>query len=44
MSIAINGIDFETNDPLIHITNLDLQFPLSVLYENIDFPNQLEGD
>ncbi len=37
ISIAIDGIDFETNDSLIHSTNIDLQFPLSVLYENIDF-------
>lgn len=44
ISIAIDGIDFETNDSLIDITSLDLQFPLSMLYENIDFPNQLERD
>ncbi len=37
MSIAIDGIDFEISDPLIHIANLDLQFPLSIIYENIDF-------
>jgi Uma2 family endonuclease len=37
MSIAIDGIDFEISDPLIHITSLDLQFPLSIIYENIDF-------
>ena len=24
-------------DPLIHITSIDLQFPLSALYENVDF-------
>lgn len=31
--------DFENNDPLIQITSLDLEFPLSLLYENIDFIN-----
>ncbi|BBC25505.1 hypothetical protein ABRG53_3248 [Pseudanabaena sp. ABRG5-3] len=44
MSIAIDGIDFEIDDPLIHIASLDLQFPLSIIYENIDFPKQQEGD
>ncbi|NMF59512.1 Uma2 family endonuclease [Pseudanabaena yagii] len=37
ISIAIDSIDFATNDPLIHIASLDLKFPLSILYENIDF-------
>lgn len=41
ISIAIDGEEFKTNDPLIHINSLNLQFPLSLLYENIDFPNQL---
>ena len=44
ISMAIDGIDFEKNDPLIDIARLDLKFPLSMLYENIDFPNQLEGE
>jgi Uma2 family endonuclease len=29
--------NFDQDDPLIHITSIDLQFPLSTLYENIDF-------
>jgi Uma2 family endonuclease len=39
LSIAIELTDFDSNDPVIHIASLDLQFPLSLLYENIDFPN-----
>lgn len=37
MSLAIDGENFETNDPLIPIDSIDLQFPLSFIYENIDF-------
>ncbi|NUN66467.1 Uma2 family endonuclease [Pseudanabaena biceps] len=44
VSVAIDGVNFENSDPLIDIARLDLQFPLSILYENIDFPNPLEGD
>ena len=29
--------DFDIDDPLIHIVSLDLKFPLSLLYENVDF-------
>ena len=36
-SIAIAQTTFEQDDPLIHITSIDLKFPLSRLYENIDF-------
>ena len=36
-SIAIAETSFEQEDPLIHITSIDLQFPLSALYENVDF-------
>jgi Uma2 family endonuclease len=36
-SIAIAQTSFEQEDPLIHITSIDLQFPLSALYENVDF-------
>ena len=31
--------DFDIDDPLIHIVSLDLKFPLSLLYENVDFSN-----
>jgi Uma2 family endonuclease len=37
LSIAIAQTTFEQDDPLVHITSIDLQFPLSALYENIDF-------
>jgi Uma2 family endonuclease len=37
ISIAIEQTNFDQDDPLIHITSIDLQFPLSALYENIDF-------
>jgi len=36
-SIAIAQTTFEQDDPLVHITSIDLQFPLSALYENVDF-------
>ena len=36
-SIAIEQTTFEQDDPLIQITSIDLQFPLSTLYENVDF-------
>ncbi len=36
-SIAIAQTNFEQEDPLIHITSINLKFPLSSLYENIDF-------
>jgi Uma2 family endonuclease len=36
-SIAIAKTTFEQDDPLIYITSIDLKFPLSRLYENIDF-------
>jgi Uma2 family endonuclease len=39
ISIAIEQTNFDQDDPLIHITSIDLQFPLSALYENIDFLN-----
>lgn len=42
LSIAIEWADLGTNDPLIHIASIDLNFPLSLLYENIDFPNNLQ--
>lgn len=29
--------DFDIDDPLIQIVSLDLKFPLSLLYENVDF-------
>ncbi|MCY7333662.1 MAG: Uma2 family endonuclease [Pseudanabaena sp. CAN_BIN31] len=38
-SIAIAQITFDQDDPLVHITSIDLKFPLSALYENIDFPD-----
>ncbi len=37
LSIAIEQTTFEQDDPHVHITSIDLQFPLSALYENIDF-------
>jgi len=37
ISIAIAQTAFNAADPLVHITSIDLQFPLSALYENIDF-------
>lgn len=36
-SIAIAKTTLDQDDPLIHITSIDLQFPLSALYENVDF-------
>jgi Uma2 family endonuclease len=39
LSIAINGTSFESNDPVIAIDSIDLKLPLSLLYENIDFPD-----
>jgi Uma2 family endonuclease len=36
-SIAIEQTNFDQDDPLIHITSIDLHFSLSALYENIDF-------
>ena len=33
----MEGTRFGAADPLIHISDLDLQFPLSQVYENIDF-------
>ena len=39
LSIAIEWTEFGTNDPLIQIASIDLNFPLSLLYENIDFPD-----
>jgi len=38
LSIAIEQLDFTINDPEICITSLELTFPLSILYENINFP------
>lgn len=43
LSIAIEETDFATNDPLIQIPSINLNFPLSLLYENIDFPNSSNG-
>ena len=44
LSIAIEPTDLEDkstiNDPRIQITSLDLTFPLSILYENINFPSE----
>jgi Uma2 family endonuclease len=37
LSVAIEDTDFVTNDPLIQIPSIDLNFSLSLLYENIDF-------
>lgn len=37
LSIVIEETDFAGNDPLIQISSIDLNFPLSLLYENIDF-------
>jgi len=37
LSIAIAQTTFEQDDPLVHITSIDLKFSLSALYENIDF-------
>jgi Uma2 family endonuclease len=31
------SIDLRTLDPLIQIANLEIEFPLSALYENVDF-------
>lgn len=39
LSLAIEPTDVAANAPQIHITSLDLKFPLSLLYENIDFIN-----
>ncbi len=36
-SIAIEQTTFTEDDPLVHITSIDLKFALSSLYENIDF-------
>lgn len=36
-SIAIAQTNFEQEDPLIHLTSIDLKFSLSALYENVDF-------
>lgn len=46
LSIAINQPDFATKsqvDPEICITSLDLTFPLSILYENINFPPETDA-
>lgn len=37
LSIAMEQTHFDQDDPIIRITSIDLQFPLSALYENIDF-------
>lgn len=39
-SIAIAQPNFDQEDPLIHLTSIDLQFSLSTLYENVDFFDQ----
>jgi Uma2 family endonuclease len=36
-SIAIAQTNFDEDDPLVHITSINLQFPLSAIYENVDF-------
>jgi len=41
LSIAIDDLNVEKNDPLIQINSIDLTFPLSLIYENIDFPEQI---
>lgn len=43
LSIAIEETDFAKNDPLIQILSIDLNFPLSLLYENIDFPSSSDS-
>jgi Uma2 family endonuclease len=43
VSVAIEGMDFATDNPLIEISSIDLQFPLSFLYENVDFINSEEN-
>jgi Uma2 family endonuclease len=42
LSIAIEGTSFESNDPAIQIPSLALEFPLSLLYENINFPDDFK--
>lgn len=42
LSIAIEGASFELNDPTIQIASLALEFPLSLLYENINFPDDFK--
>lgn len=37
LSIAMDNKTFDREDPMITITSINLQFPLSLLYENIDF-------
>jgi Uma2 family endonuclease len=32
----INEVDFKINDPMIHVAKIDLSFPMSSLYENVD--------
>jgi Uma2 family endonuclease len=39
LSMAIEGTDFATHDPSMQIDRISLKFPLSLLYENIDFAN-----
>jgi Uma2 family endonuclease len=39
LSIQIDGIDFAIADPTIHLARIDLSFPLSNLYENVDLEN-----
>lgn len=39
-SIAIAQPNFDQEDPLIHLTSIDLKFSLSTLYENVDFFDQ----
>jgi Uma2 family endonuclease len=36
-SIAIAQTNFDEDDPLVHINSINLQFPLSAIYENVDF-------
>jgi Uma2 family endonuclease len=34
--LEINEVDFKINDPIIQIAKIDLSFPMSSLYENVD--------
>ncbi|MEE3717659.1 Uma2 family endonuclease [Tumidithrix elongata RA019] len=40
-SIEIEGTDFSLNDPTVYLASVSLEFPLSFLYENIDFPMEI---
>jgi Uma2 family endonuclease len=44
ISLATDREDFTGADPLISIPSLDLQFSLSILYENVDFVDSVAVD